>query len=147
MAKILVLHGPNLNLSGLREKSVYGSKNLDVINREIEALAVQLNFSVDFVQSNHEGVLIDHIHRAGGEYEWLIINPGALSHYSYALRDAIAAVEIPTIEVHLSNIQAREEFRARSVIAPVCQGQITGFGYRSYLLALYAIFEYSGDKK
>jgi len=147
VAKILVLHGPNLNLSGLREQAIYGRKTLDQINREIEALAAQLNFTVDFIQSNHEGVLIDHIQRAKGIYDWLVINPGALAHYSYALRDAIAAVEIPAIEVHLSNIQAREEFRARSVVAPACRGQIAGFNYRSYLLALYAIFEYRGEKK
>ena len=139
--KVLVLHGPNLNLLGQREPEVYGVMTLDQINEEIAALASQLELEIDFFQSNEEGALIDRIHRAKGTYQWIIFNPGALSIYSYALRDAISSVEIPTIEVHLSNIQAREEFRARSVIAPVCVGQIAGFGMTSYLLALYAVFE------
>lgn len=144
MTKVLVLHGPNLNLLGQREPEVYGQKTLDQINREIAALGAQLNLELDFFQSNHEGALIDQIHHAKGRFDWLIFNPGAFTHYSLAIRDALAAVEIPTIEVHLSNIQAREEFRSRSVIAPVCQGQISGFGATSYLLALYAIFERQG---
>lgn len=139
--KVLVLHGPNLNLLGQREPEVYGMLTLDQINEEIEALGSQLGLEVDFFQSNHEGVLIDRIHQACGLYEWLVFNPGAFAHYSYALRDALAAAAIPTIEVHLSNIYAREEFRSRSVIAPVCLGQVSGFGVTSYLLALYAIFE------
>jgi 3-dehydroquinate dehydratase-2 len=139
--KVLVLHGPNLNLLGQREPEVYGHSTLDQINEEIEALASQLGLEVDFYQSNQEGQLIDCIHRAGGVYQWIIFNPAAFTHYSYALRDALAATAIPTIEVHLTNIQAREEFRSRSVIAPVCVGQVSGFGATSYLLALYAIFE------
>jgi len=141
--KVLVLHGPNLNLLGQRQPEVYGHRTLDRINEDIEVLGSQLGLDIDFFQSNHEGLLIDRIHRAVGVYQWIVFNPGALSHYSYALRDAVAATAIPTIEVHLSNIQAREEFRSRSVIAPACLGQISGFGVPSYLLALYAIFEES----
>lgn len=139
--KVLVLHGPNLNLLGQREPAIYGTNTLDQINEEIATLGSHLGLEVDFFQSNHEGALIDRIHQAKGSFQWIIINPGALTHYSYALRDAIAAVGLPAIEVHLSNLAAREEFRSRSVIAPVCQGQICGFGAVSYLLALYAIFE------
>lgn len=142
--KVLVLHGPNLNLLGRREPEIYGSKTLDQLNEEIEALASQLGLEVDFFQSNQEGVLIDRLHQAAGTYQWIVVNPGALSHYSYALRDAVAGIGVPTIEVHMSNVQAREEFRARSVIAPACVGQITGFGAASYFLALYAIFERAG---
>lgn len=139
--KVLVLHGPNLNLLGQREPEVYGQKTLDQINEEIQALADQLGIEVDFFQSNQEGQLIDRVHRASGVYQWIVFNPAAFTHYSYALRDAIAATAIPTIEVHLTNVHTREEFRSRSVIAPVCVGQISGFGAASYLLALYAIFE------
>lgn len=139
--KVLVLHGPNLNLLGQRDPGLYGPRTLDQVNEEIEALGSQLGLDVHFYQSNQEGSLIDRIHQARGVYQWLIFNPGAFTHYSYALRDALDGAAIPTIEVHLSNIQAREEFRSRSVIAPVCVGQISGFGVTSYLLALYAIFE------
>lgn len=144
MTRVLVLNGPNLNLLGEREPEIYGHTTLAKINGEIETLAGQLGLEVDFVQSNHEGVLIDQIQAAPGKYGWVIFNPGALSHYSYACHDALKAVNVPCIEVHLSNIQAREEFRSRSVIAPACQGQIAGFGSQSYLLALYAIFESRG---
>jgi 3-dehydroquinate dehydratase-2 len=137
----LVLHGPNLNLLGQRQPELYGTKTLDQINEEIELLGSQLGLDVDFFQSNQEGMLIDRIHQARGVYQWLVFNPAAFTHYSYALRDALQAADIPTIEVHLSNIQAREEFRSRSVLAPVCVGQVSGFGITSYLLALYAIFE------
>jgi 3-dehydroquinate dehydratase-2 len=143
--KVLILHGPNLNLLGRREPEIYGTKTLDQINEQVEALASQLGLAVDFFQSNHEGDLIDRIHQAPGVYQWIVLNPGALTHYSYALRDAVAAVGVPTIEVHLSNIQGREEFRSHSVIAPACVGQIAGFGAASYFLALYAIFERAGE--
>ena len=139
--KVLVLHGPNLNLLGQRQPELYGTKTLDQINEEIELLGSQLVLDVHFFQSNQEGMLIDRIHQARGVYQWLVFNPAAFTHYSYALRDALQAADIPTIEVHLSNIQAREEFRSRSVLAPVCVGQVSGFGITSYLLALYAIFE------
>lgn len=144
---VLVIHGPNLNLLGRRQPEVYGEITLAQINEQIAALGSQLGLEVEFYQSNHEGLLIDRLHKAQGVYRWIVINPGAFTHYSYALRDAIAAVDIPAIEVHLSNIQAREEFRSRSVLAPVCVGQISGFGAASYLLALYAIFERQNSVK
>ncbi len=138
MGRLLVINGPNLNLLGTREKDIYGKKSLDEINREVAGEAKKLGFEADFVQSNHEGAIIDYIHSARGRYDVLIINPGAYTHYSIAIRDAIKAVEIPTIEVHLSNIHAREEFRSKSVIAPVCVGQICGFGSDGYVLAVRA---------
>jgi 3-dehydroquinate dehydratase-2 len=136
MKKILVLNGPNLNLLGTREKDVYGSETLQDIAKKVSEEAARLNLDFDFVQSNHEGEIIDKIHDARGKYDFIIINPGAYTHYSYAIRDAVKAVEIPTVEIHLSNIHAREEFRSKSVIAPVCVGQICGFGSTSYVLAV-----------
>lgn len=136
MNKILVINGPNLNLLGTREKDVYGSETLQDIAKKVSEEAKQLNLDFDFVQSNHEGEIIDKIHDTRGKYNYIIINPGAFTHYSYAIRDAVKAVEIPTIEIHLSNIHAREEFRSKSVIAPVCVGQICGFGSNSYILAV-----------
>lgn len=144
--KILVLHGPNLNLLGRREPDVYGFLTLDEINSSISALARELGVDVSFVQSNHEGALVEEIHKASGRYDAIIINPGAYTHTSVAIRDAVAGVGVPTIEVHLSNIHGREEFRRRSYIAPVAVGQISGFGAESYLLALRAAAKLGGAK-
>jgi 3-dehydroquinate dehydratase-2 len=137
--KILVIHGPNLNLLGIREKGIYGTETFDSINDRIRQEAEKLGVQVDIFQSNHEGEIIDKIHAAMGVYGGIVINPGAYTHYSIAIRDAIKAVSIPTVEIHLSNVHAREEFRAKSVIAPVCVGQISGFGGDSYILGLNAI--------
>lgn len=138
MKKILIINGPNLNLLGTREKAVYGTETLEDIAKKVSAEATRLNVDIDFIQTNHEGEIIDKIHAARGNTDVIIINPGAYTHYSIAIRDAIKAVEIPTIEIHLSNIHAREEFRSHSVIAPVCVGQICGFGSNSYILGLNA---------
>ena len=139
--KILVLHGPNLNLLGTREPEVYGRETLDDINARLRELAAQHLAELRIVQSNHEGALIDELHKARTDkFDGVLINPGAFTHYSYALRDAIAAIEVPTVEVHLSNVHKREEFRHRSVLAPVCVGQVLGFGWRSYMLGLEGLF-------
>ena len=139
MKKILVLLGPNLNMVGIREKGVYGTETADTIAAEIVTYAEDNGFEATVYQSNHEGDLIDQIHASRLEYDGAVINAGALTHYSYALRDAIAAVHIPYVEVHMSNIHAREAFRHTSVIAPVCKGQIAGFGKHSYFLAIHAL--------
>ena len=139
MKKILILLGPNLNLVGIREKGIYGTETAEDINNEIISYAKEKGYECDVLQSNHEGVLIDTIHAARGVYDAVILNAGALTHYSYALRDAIAGVNIPFVEIHMSNIHAREEFRHKSVIAPVCKGQICGFGKTSYILAIEAL--------
>lgn len=139
MKKILVLLGPNLNMVGVREKGVYGSETAQSIGEQIKAYAADNGFEAEVFQSNHEGDLIDKIHASLDNFDGAILNAGALTHYSYALRDAIACVHIPYIEVHMSNIHAREEFRHTSVIAPVCVGQIAGFGKDSYFLAIEAL--------
>lgn len=139
MTQVLVIHGPNLNLLGVREPSIYGARTLAEIDDMIKRQATELGLEVSIVRSNHEGELVEAIQQA---YDWtqaIIINPAAYTHTSVALRDAIAAVGLPTIEVHLSNIFSREQFRHDSVTAPVCLGQISGFGPASYLLALHAV--------
>lgn len=134
--KILVISGPNLNLLGHREVQIYGEKTLTEIEEELLARAKELDIELLCFQSNHEGAIIDRLHEAKGEIDGIIMNAGAYSHYSIAIRDAIAAVQIPCVEVHLSNVYTREEFRHHSMIAPVCVGVICGFGGDSYLLAL-----------
>lgn len=136
--KILVVNGPNLHLLGQRETSVYGRVTLADIKKAMTARAKQLGVTLTFYQSNHEGDLVERIGAARGRFAAIILNPAAYTHTSVALRDAVAAAGVPTVETHLSNIHAREEFRHRSLIAPVCAGQICGFGARSYLLALEA---------
>lgn len=135
--KILVIHGPNLNLLGTREMKIYGTQSLEEVNKAMRRLAKELGLELTIYQSNHEGEIVELIQNSKG-YNAIIINPAAYTHTSIAIRDAISAVEIPTIEVHLSNIYKREEFRQKSLIAPVSTGQISGFGVESYLLALRA---------
>ncbi len=141
MRKVRVLNGPNLDLLGVREPEIYGKQSLEDIHKRLENEARGYKIDLDFFQSNYEGELIEKIHEAfKSKYDGIIINPGAFTHYSYAIRDAISGVRIPTIELHLSNIYTREEFRSKSVIAPVCIGQISGLGVDSYSLALFALF-------
>ena len=142
MLRIRVLHGPNLNLLGTREQSIYGTLSLDAVNSAIMKLAEELAVEVDLAQSNSEGELVNWIQEAGTGYDGMIINPAAYTHTSIAIRDAIAAVGLPTIEVHLSNIHRREEFRQRSYIAGVAIGQIAGLGPTGYLLALRGLHDH-----
>lgn len=146
--KILVLHGPNLNLLGTREPHIYGKDTLEDINARLRERAARDNIELRIVQTNHEGVMVDELHRARTDgFDGVLLNPGALTHYSYALRDAIAAIEKPVVEVHLSNIFKREEFRHRSVITAVCVGHIVGFGWRSYLLGLEGLIQHLREKQ
>ena len=139
MPRILVLHGPNLNLLGTREPEIYGSTTLDDINEMIAERAAEAGIETAFYQSNHEGDLVDAIQQANHKFDFIIFNAAAFTHYSIAIRDAIAAIDVPAIEVHISNIHQREEFRHTSVLAPVAMGQICGLGVESYLAALEAI--------
>ena len=136
MVRILVINGPNLNLLGRRNRDIYGTRTLQEIEDDISARAGELGVSVEFFQSNAEGDLIDRIQAGWGNIDGIIINPGALTHYGYSLKDALIDAAVPVIEVHLSNIHARERWRSRSVIADVAQGQIAGFGWRSYTAAI-----------
>ena len=147
MGKILVMNGPNLNLLGTREPEIYGSLTLADIHERLRQRANEADLDIEFMQSNHEGVLVDAIQRARRTVDYIILNAGAFTHYSIALRDAIAAVDVPVIEVHLSNIHQREEFRHKSVIAPVVLGQIAGFGAESYMAALEIIILRMGDMR
>jgi 3-dehydroquinate dehydratase-2 len=144
--EILVIHGPNLNLLGTRESDIYGLKTLEEINLSLNALAAELGVNLDIKQSNHEGEIVDAIQNSDG-YSALLINPAAYTHTSVAIRDAIAAVEIPAVEIHLSNIYKREDFRHTSLISPVAHGQISGFGPESYLLGLRAAIHIANAKK
>jgi 3-dehydroquinate dehydratase II len=142
MKKILVIHGPNLNLLGVRETSIYGTTTLDEINRDLEKTAKEYHVSLSFFQSNHEGDIVDIIGKAFKDgFAAIVINPAAYTHTSVAIRDALSAISIPTVEVHLSNIYKREEFRHQSLIAPACVGQVSGFGVQSYVLGLLAVVD------
>lgn len=139
--KILIMHGPNLNLLGEREPGIYGDTDFASLNAHLVTLAESLGMEAEVFQSNHEGALIDKLHESRKEYFGVVLNAGAYTHYSYAISDAIKAIKIPVIEVHISNIFARDAFRSHSVIAPVCKGSISGFGLLSYDLAIRALAE------
>jgi 3-dehydroquinate dehydratase-2 len=146
MPKILVIHGPNLNLLGAREVNVYGKVTIDEINKDLEIRAKAGGVSLKIVQSNHEGEIVELIGTSKGAFDAILINPAAYTHTSVAIRDAISAVGVPTVEVHLSNIYSREEFRHTSLIAPVAKGQVAGFGKMSYILGLEAAIGLIGKK-
>lgn len=143
--KILVLHGPNLNLTGFREPDLYGKIPLEDVDAMIQDAAKALDIEVRILQSNHEGVLIDAIHDCRKWANGIVINAGGLTHYSISLRDALVAIRVPVVEVHLSNIHSREEFRRHSMIAPITIGQIVGFGGKGYVLALEALHDYARE--
>ena len=147
MLSVIVINGPNLNMLGRREPSIYGSQRLEDINQLLESAAAGLNVSIAFFQSNHEGALVDEVQAALDVHQGILINPGAYTHTSVAIRDAIAAVAIPTVEVHLSNIHRREAFRQHSYIAPVAIGQISGFGADSYRIGLEGLVSYIRSSK
>ena len=142
MKKILVLNGPNINLTGTREPAHYGALTLPQINEKLAERAAQLGLSADFAQTNHEGEIIDILHAAPGQYDGIILNAGAYTHTSLAIADAISAIKVPVIEVHISNVHAREQVRHHSMISAVCRGVIAGFGMNSYNLAINAFINY-----
>lgn len=142
MKKVLLINGPNLNMLGIREPGVYGDLSLSSIEQRMYKLADELSVGLECFQSNHEGAIIDRIQAAFGAMDGIVINPGAFTHYSYAIRDALAAVSLPVVEIHISNIHKREEFRHHSVIAPIVIGQISGFGAYSYELGLRALVQH-----
>ena len=144
MKKILVINGPNLNLLGEREPGIYGDDTYESLCEMIMDKADEMNIKCGIFQSNHEGAIIDKLHSARMNFNGVILNAGAYTHYSYAIRDAISAISIPVVEVHISNVFARDEFRKNSVIAPVCKGSISGFGFSSYFLAMDALVKYYG---
>jgi 3-dehydroquinate dehydratase II len=147
MPLVAVVNGPNLNMLGSREPGIYGLSTWEEIRKGIEEKAIELGLELEFFQSNHEGAIIDHLHGLAGYAGGLIINPGALTHYSYSLRDALAALRFPVIEVHMTNIHAREEWRTNSVTSPVVAGVITGLGAHGYKLALLALSELLGNEE
>lgn len=146
MKKILLINGPNLNRLGMREPHIYGSVTLAEVEKNLTEFAKTQNAELDCFQSNHEGAIIEAIHNAEKKYDGIVMNPAAFTHYSYAIRDAIAGVTVPVVEIHISNIHTREEFRHTSVIAPVTIGQIVGVGVYGYKLALMAMLEHLGGK-
>ena len=145
--KVVVIQGPNLNMLGMREQNIYGPMKLEDIHAQMQGVAEQNNMEIEFFQSNLEGEIVDRLQECLGEADGIIINPAAYTHTSIAIRDAIAAIQIPTVEVHLSNIYQREEFRHKSLIAPVCSGQISGFGPFSYHLAMVSIMQIMNELK
>ena len=146
MKKFLIINGVNLNMLGVREPEIYGNNTLASLEEQIKAKAEELACGVDFFQSNYEGAICDEIQEALGIYDGIVINPGAFTHYSYAIRDALGSVKLPAIEVHISNIHKREEFRHTSVIVPECVGQICGLGFKGYELALEALCDAVKDR-
>lgn len=143
--KILVINGPNLNLLGEREPGIYGDQSYSALSEMVMDKADELGAKCEIFQSNHEGAIIDKLHSARKDFDGVVLNAGAYTHYSYAIRDAISAIKIPVIEVHISNVFARDEFRKNSVIAPVCKGSISGFGLAGYLMAMDALAKYSQE--